>query len=962
MGLTLVTGRANSGRTGVVYDVVRQAADSGARPLLLLPTYPDTIRATAELSRGRVLGIGIEQLDGWVEGMWSLYGDGRRPVSGEQRTLLAADAIAGTPLRRLARSATTPGFVRMLSYVAQQVAQSPPSAVQDACPGSAIDAELLAILTAYRARLLAAGLMEPAEMALCLSLDPPAQEGPVVLHRFSDLGRAHEALVVSMSRIADVWITLPWEGGFPATEAVEGLVRRLAPGADRRHCESKNAEGDELARFEEWLYRAPEPRPATGAVTFATAAGAEAEAALIAEHALAASARYGADRVAVVFRDAARHVERLRVAFGGADVPADFDVLTEAARTPYGVALRRLIAAVSGGGRGDLLAFLSSPFAGIDPAVVDELDARWRARRAPDSAKDLGDAARSGPGPGRAIKLARRVCGGPPGPSARANWKELADSLLGAAHTAATLHGDPAAAIDSAAHRALLDVVGRLAELGNARLGAAEVLSALDAARVSPATAERPGHVQVTEAHRLRSRRFDAVIVGGMTASEFSSEGRANAAAQVVDRLLGTTRPSEQALERLLFYDVCTRARRELVLTRQTADSEGTPRRPSVFWEEALDLYRRPDADADSGSGEGPVAEAVRLSDLDRVAPALAPGRARLRTQAFSDRGEGADPRVADARQRAAAHRGELRDPDVLALLAARDEFSATELETYARCPYRWFYERAVRPGGLDVLLDARAYGSLAHRALADFYTDLPARLGTPRVTASNLAEAVELAGAVFDGVVASSGMPEAVTLTQQDDLTRLRRRVTDLVAADLTFLPAFVPVRVELRFGTPDPAHPDVSAIGAADLGGFLLRGSVDRVDESDRGLAVVDYKSGRVPKGADLVPERHLQVGLYAAVVQLLLGRPIVAGLYRSLKGGEARGFYLKDAVVSQGLTSTDGLSDAADIEALIEATLEMARGAADGIRAGSIPARPVSSAACEHCTAASFCGGGR
>ncbi len=960
MGLTLVTGRANTGKTGVVYDVVREAAASGRRPSLLLPTYPDVVRATAELSHGRQLGIHVEQLDRWIEDQWSLWGDGRRLVHPAQRPLVMAGAITATRLSVLARSAATPGFVRLATYVAQRAAEEPRSCVDESRMTSAADSELASLLREYRRLLDDAGLVEPGEAALVLSGCPPDCEGPVVLHRFSDLTRAQEALVVAMARSSDVWLTLPWEESFPATEAAGALVDRLRPHSRLLHCEAAEAR-DELARLETWLFRAPEPMPPQGSVLFCTAAGEEAEAALIAEHARRAVRRYGADRVAVVFRNASRHVEQVRVALAGAGVPADIDVLVRAGRTAYGRAVGRLLAAVSGGRKGDLLAFLRSPFARVDPAVVDALDAGWRSARSADMHALISDAARSGPGPGRALKLARLVCDRAVDGTSLRNWQYLADALLESSHDGDTIRSAPEAAEDAAAHRTLVEAAGRLAEVGAGRLTAADVLAAFNEARVAPGAAEQPGHVQVTEAHRLRSRRFDVVIVGGMTAGGFSAEGKADPGTQIADRILGAVRPSEQAQERLLFYDVCTRARRELVFIRQTADSDGSPKRPSVFWEEALDLYRRPDADAALDEEEGLLADAVRLSDLDRAAPALTPRRASLRTQAASATGDASDDRVLRARSRTRTPRGVLRDQEALGRLAARDEFSATELELYSRCPYRWFYERAVRPRTLDSLLDARTHGSLAHRALADFYTELPERTGAPRVTAATASAALGLAGEVFDRIASSSETPSAITLAEQDELLGLRRRVLDLVAADQRFLTGFAPARVELRFGTLRPEHPDPAAVAAVDLGGFCLGGSIDRIDRGDAGLVVIDYKSGEVPTGASLIAERHLQVGLYSAVATRLFETPVVAGLYRSLKSGESRGFWIGEAVDPWGLTSTDAVPDSGSVQEIVEATVMLAREAADGIRAGAIPARPASPKACDYCPAAGFCGGG-
>lgn len=958
MGLTLVTGRANSGKTGVVYDAVRETAGLGRRPLLLLPTYPDVQRATAELALTNPLGVGVERLEGWLGELWSVHGDGRRPVEDEQRALLIRDAIGESRLRLLARTAATPGFARLMSYVARGAAEQPRGAVDKADPRSASDAEIVSVLRAYRKEIDSAGLIEPGEAALLLASAPPPG-GPVFVHRFTDLGSAQEALLVALAFARDVWVSLPWEDGFPATEALGGLVRRLLPLATHRHCPAGATDAvPELARLEAGLFRASRIGPVTSAVSFCTAAGEEAEAALIAERAARAAKTFGADRVAIVFRDAARHVDRLHVALAGAGVAADIDVLVPAARTPLGAAATRLLSFVSGReDAGSLLAFLRSPFSGADATTIDDLDARWRSQRAATRERVTADAARSGPGPGRALKLARQVCDGPLGPSSAGQWQELADALLAAAHDARSLREDPDAEVDAAAHRALLGTVSRLLEVGSDRFTAADVLDAFAEVRVSSGVAERPGRVQVTEAHRLRSRRFDAVIVGGLNAGDFSAEGRPSAAAEIVDRLFGTTRPTEQAFERLLFYDVCTRARRELVLTRQTSDSEGTARRPSVFWEEALDLYRRPDADAETAEGGRVIADVMRLADLHRAAPALTPGRGRLRAQAAGGEASTSDRGVMDALARGSARRGALHDPDTLAEMAGRDEFSATELELYARCPYRWFYAHAVRPERLDVSLDPRARGDLAHRALAGFYAELPTRLGTRRVTQETLPGALLLADEVFERAAASARTPHAVTLAEQDDLLRVRARVRDLVTADVDFLPGFAPAYAELRFGAAREGQQPPAA-GPVDLGGFLLRGSIDRVDEGEAGIVVIDYKSGEVPKRTDFGPGRVLQVPLYAAAAARALGRPVVAGLYRSLRDASARGFYLKDAIRGRGLTSTDAVEEPQTVEAIVETAVGFARQAADGIRAGAIPVRPTSPGACRYCPAAAFC----
>ncbi len=962
MSLTLVTGRANSGKTGLMHEAVRSAARARRGPSLLLPTYPDVVRATAEFALTDPVGVRVSTLDDWIGERWRLYGDGRRIVHPAQRGILLREALRSTPLRSLAASAATPGFLTILARVAGSVSETS-SAVLDGVTGhSEWDAELLEIVAAYEAELDGHGLIESGAAALAMAENMHPVDGPLMVHRFADLSRSQEGLMVSAASVGDVWISLPWEEGFPATQALDGLVSRLSRHGEMQACPPQPAGHPELDRLEAGLFRAPRVRPPEGAVVFCTAGGPEAEAALIAEQATRLISESGSgERIAIVFRDAARHVSRLTVAFRGAGVPADFDVLVPVMRTPFGVALAALVSFTTGAGvREPILRFLRSPFSGADPADVDRLDAAWRREGIMDSARIARDVSRPGPGPGRALKLARTVCAEGGGRAEAGDWKKLADALLRSAHDHVSLQADQEADIDVAAHRSLMETVIRIAEIDGGRCDALDVMAALGQARTAPATVERPGHVQVTEAHRLRGRRFDAVIVGGLTAGEFSAEGRTSVSGQIVARLTGDRRPAEQALERLLFYNVVTRARHHLVLTRQSSDPEGSPIRPSVFWEEALDLFRSPDADPSADVGVV-VSGSVGLTDLERAAPALTPGRARLRKAAAGrSRVDGADERVVAALRRTAERRGEIRDPEALAWLASRNVFSATELETYAGCPYRWFYQSAVAPDSLEVTLDAANMGDLTHRVLKGLYTELPVRLGIRRVTEGVLGEALSLAEEIFSREALSGRTPQPMTLVEEDDLTRALRWVKDLVTADCAFLPTFTPAHVEFKFGVEGQGSDDASseADEPVDLGGFALRGSIDRIDVSEEGLAVIDYKTGRVPKLADFTKKRVLQVPLYAAVARERLGRPVLLGLYRGLKSGEARGFYLRSAAEPGSLKGTDALDEQAQVDAVIQAAVDTAREAAQGIRAGRI--RPLDPAvgACDFCPAQGIC----
>jgi len=70
---------------------------------------------------------------------------------------------------------------------------------------------------------------------------------------------------------------------------------------------------------------------------------------------------------------------------------------------------------------------------------------------------------------------------------------------------------------------------------------------------------------------------------------------------------------------------------------------------------------------------------------------------------------------------------------------------------------------------------------------------------------------------------------------------------------------------------------------------GEVLIHGKIDRLDrihaETGGGLFVVDYKTGVLPKLDDILAGRSLQIPLYAAAAEAILGEPCVGGAYHGV-----------------------------------------------------------------------------
>ncbi len=108
--------------------------------------------------------------------------------------------------------------------------------------------------------------------------------------------------------------------------------------------------------------------------------------------------------------------------------------------------------------------------------------------------------------------------------------------------------------------------------------------------------------------------------------------------------------------------------------------------------------------------------------------------------------------------------------------------------------------------------------------------------------------------------------------------------------------------LRFELSFGIeldPDQPHDDRSTpepvVVATPAGEIRLRGRLDRIDyvsmDDVEGLLIVDYKTGRLPSEKDVLAGRNLQMPLYAAAAETILGDKCVGGAFHRIGGDNKR-----------------------------------------------------------------------
>jgi ATP-dependent helicase/nuclease subunit B len=246
-----------------------------------------------------------------------------------------------------------------------------------------------------------------------------------------------------------------------------------------------------------------------------------------------------------------------------------------------------------------------------------------------------------------------------------------------------------------------------------------------------------------------------------------------------------------------------------------------------------------------------------------------------------------------------------LVDPDPAARAAMgrhqldQRPFSATALQHFAKCPYRFFLyaihrlEPREEPEAIEVL-DPLTRGSLFHEVQFDLLSDLRARAMLP-VTPANLAAAQDLVDSRLDerAKYYYEKLAPAINKVWEDGIAGVRADLREWLRRMAEDTSGWCPERFELSFGLSDreQADPASSADPVALECGIKLRGSIDLIERNGGAVRVTDHKTGKVraDKGVVVGGGGILQPVLSALAAEKLLGQEVAAGrLYYCTSAG--------------------------------------------------------------------------
>ncbi len=408
--------------------------------------------------------------------------------------------------------------------------------------------------------------------------------------------------------------------------------------------------------------------------------------------------------------------------------------------------------------------------------------------------------------------------------------------------------------------------------------------------------------IQVTDLAAAGSAPCEYLFLGGLVQGEFPRLPPADIFLEESQRrALNLDDDANTEAERLLFYRAICSPRRGLGLFHpQQSGSETLA--PSPFIDELDGLLAPQPATDESNGTPGTLAElhlklgqglcTARASDSACDALALYSQAAQLNGHTTALRHLIRGLHLAELRtapKSLSSHEGVIDEEPLLAALRTRlgagHSFSATQLELYGRCPFRFFAQELLN---LQPLRDpeeddsARKRGNLVHRTLYRFYATHGEAAERAENLAENIAELRRQGRQVADEMRLTGFFweRELERLLGSDDGERegVLPRFLRLQAAAAN--PA-VPTHFELSFGSyPGMGEGDpqstttLYAIGDPETGSEVrIAGKIDRIDRTADGRFVVfDYKTGRMPSVADIDTGLNLQLPLYLLAAESL------------------------------------------------------------------------------------------
>jgi len=434
-----------------------------------------------------------------------------------------------------------------------------------------------------------------------------------------------------------------------------------------------------------------------------------------------------------------------------------------------------------------------------------------------------------------------------------------------------------------------------------------------------PPRRPRPGEVQILEASDARHLRAKFLFVCGLQEGTFPSSREHQPFYSEQERQqwieLGVPldhRAGHYQDEMQFFYRLATRPSQQLTLAYSFVSSRGQPQYASPFYQATRSLFSNTQVETriDQLSPVPREGELLTETDLRLYAvKSIADGdpvllRWMLTQQKYDRQSQGLLAAARMNAERFETHgftpfEGMLQSPilrqRLMEWFTAEYTFSATQLESYATCPYRFHLDTVLdlEPQSAPRLeTDHRKRGTIIHDLLAELHeTELQELLAADAEGKSTLLSTkfLDLLQQRFGRNISSNELQqsldeiEASLLSEWADLYQTQ---TEQYTGrfDVEWENPLEPRFREIAFGnsssrkdTEEPAGYPPVAFGSEEDRVFI-EGRIDRIDVGRTGgrdtFVLIDYKTGKPPKfkDADVARGTHLQLALYTVAIMRL------------------------------------------------------------------------------------------
>lgn len=896
------------------------------------------------------VGVNVSTFDEWMRDQWKLYGSSDRLLSNTLRKVLFQQILDGMSADELGTLNNSKGTVELLSQLAPEYLTDLDQ-IMTSGQLSAGQISACKVLEHYKMLLEEKSYVEACQCLDYLLQSIPAQGAALVFSRVEDLSEARLKFVRKLSQKRDVVFSLYVPEG-PAGYAAEQQLELVGgPGCDCRvDAElAPAAKSQELNDLLARVFRATEGNEVTssGAVTFLSPLGQLAEAESISRY-ISQCVESGSKSFVVYTSNRQKVWDALSQKLAAKGIAAHYKRSVRIQDSLAGRAFASLIDAyatlseraeleknidyqASDHQMGDmswwpprtLTDYLISPISGIGVERAWMLDKSWRGNRTLYATRVLETLSKAAMSSRLCAETIKSLELGRIGSAAQRIIEYL--SAEASDEQSETAQSEEALLQNQESLKVMSKIVSSAQELHEAGLKLTpQTLKSFidlckDQAVMMPVSNGIESDIQVliapvSQAHSFEPHMFDTVIFQGMDTLSFGVKASDGALQEFVRHASKMPKVSEFARYQRDFYTALT--------TASTSVSFEKVEQKDVFNAVALSEVKAcypKDYAKKTGVARGEEEVLVNLlpqaSNLERVAklPTIESGEI--------------DPKLKNIVVLPRHLTRETLEQELQGLIEVSREglplLSASQIETYLECPYKWFTQRRIKISQVDTEFAPMQMGTFIHRVLELTHATLLAEalgcdvaevdlavepvllqdVAGSRITSDNLDHAKQVLDTCFAQVWdeqfnninrASSNELIPHSIQERKQVENIRENLKNLLEFEASHFVGYQPRFFELRFGREE---------NVVEYAGAQFTGSIDRVDVNAHGQAlIIDYKhkgtndlkaySAKLSLDSELSKEilpRHVQSAIYAQIMRKQLTKyelEPVAAIYLGTK----------------------------------------------------------------------------